>query len=99
MAGYKAPFKFKMKSKRKLVYITNIPAPYQVKFCDELNKFFDCEFWFYENIPERRPKFWRIPLNEKCKIIPNVFFKNKGRHFTFSHISMLNKFKPDYVIL
>ncbi|HET8803273.1 MAG TPA: glycosyltransferase, partial [Aequorivita sp.] len=87
------------KTKKKLVYLTNRPSPYQVKFCYKLNKYFNAEFWFYDKVERTRPAFWNIPLGEKCKMIPKVFFKDSSRYFTFTHLNWLKKYNPDIVLL
>lgn len=53
----------------KMVFISNMAAPYQVKFCYSLQKYIDCEFWFYVKRESDRPKWWEIPLGERCKIM------------------------------
>lgn len=84
---------------QKLAFISNMPAPYQVKFCYALNEYFDAQFWFYEGIRSDREQWWKIPLGEKCKIIPHVYFKSSGRYYTKTHLQWLKKFNPDIVIL
>ena len=83
---------------KKLVFISNIAAPYQIKLCYGLQPYFDTEFWFYDRLGDR-PEFWKIPLGEKCRIIKNVIFKKKARYFTLEIIKMLNNFQPDIVML
>jgi glycosyltransferase involved in cell wall biosynthesis len=84
---------------KKLAYISSIVAPHQVQLCQELQKFFITEFWFYD-IARHRGEFWNIVLdNKECRIIPNVFFKERSKYFTFSHIKMLRRFQPDVIML
>lgn len=84
--------------KKKLVYISNIAAPHQVKLCYGLQQFFDAEFWFYDSLGSR-DKWWKIDLGDKCKIIPNVKFKSSSKFYTTKHIDWLNKCQPDIVML
>ncbi|SDO00722.1 Glycosyltransferase involved in cell wall bisynthesis [Psychrobacillus sp. OK028] len=85
--------------KKKIVFISNLAAPYQVKFCYALQEYFDAEFWFYEHIGETRPTWWKIPLGDKCKIM-----KCSGRlpmigYFSFGLFFDLIRFKPDVILL
>jgi glycosyltransferase involved in cell wall biosynthesis len=83
---------------KKLVYISSIAAPHQIRLCDELQKYYIAESWFYDLIG-MRAKWWAMPLGKNCKIIPKVFFKKSARYFTFFHIKMLINFQPDIVML
>jgi glycosyltransferase involved in cell wall biosynthesis len=83
---------------KKLVFISNMPAPYQVKFCYALNEYFDTQFWFYEPVANRGD-FWQVPLGDKCRIIPHVTQPLGGRYYTRTHIAWLEAFNPDIVML
>ncbi len=83
---------------KKLIFISNMPAPYQVKFCYELNNHFNTEFWFYESINER-DAWWNIDLGPRCKLIPGVKGKKTGKYLTLNHLAWLEKFDPDIVML
>jgi len=82
----------------KLVFLSNIPAPYQVKFAGALQPYFDTQFWFYDEI-RGRDSWWKVPLGAHCRIIPNVLLREKARYYTRSHITWLNEFNPDIVML
>ena len=84
---------------KKLVFISSIASPYQVKYCYALQKYFNCEFWFYEYPAKSRPKWWGIELGDKCKILSKVIFKYDARYLSLSIISSLKKFNPDIVML
>jgi glycosyltransferase involved in cell wall biosynthesis len=84
--------------KKKIVYISSIAAPHQIHLCEELQKYFIAESWFYDLIG-KRASWWSIPLGKHCKIIPNVLFKRQAHFVTFSHIKMLKSFNPDIVML
>ena len=45
--------------KKKLVYITSIAAPHQVKLCNSIQIYFDAEFWFYDLVGDRA-KWWQV---------------------------------------
>lgn len=83
---------------KKLVFISNMPAPYQVKFCYALNEYFDAQFWFYEPVTGR-DSFWQVPAGDKCRIIPGVFQPVNGRYYTRTHLAWLDAFAPDIVML
>jgi glycosyltransferase involved in cell wall biosynthesis len=85
-------------NKKKLVYISYIAAPHQVKLCYAIQKYFDAEFWFYDYTGSRA-SWWRIDLGDKCKVLPNVLFKKSSRYITFSHLKELRRFDPDIVML
>jgi glycosyltransferase involved in cell wall biosynthesis len=84
---------------KKLVYISNMAAPYQVKFCYALQEHFDAEFWFYEYVEASRPAWWKIPLGDKCKILPKILIRWRKKYFTFSLLRELKRFNPDIVML
>lgn len=85
--------------KKRLVFISNMAAPYQVKFCYELQKLFVAEFWFHVYIEPNRPRWWMIDLGDKCKILRHVLFKKHGRYLSFEIFSELKRFDPDIILL
>lgn len=85
--------------KKKYVFISNMAAPYQVKFCSSLQKYFETEFWFYEYIDETRPSWWKIPLGNKCNVLKRSG-KIKGiGYYSINVFVELFRFKPDIIIL
>lgn len=85
--------------KKRLVYISNMAAPYQVRFCEHLQKYFETEFWFYEYIGHGRPDWWKLELPPNCKVIDRLLYKKNGRYVTFEVIRMLKRYNPDIVML
>ncbi|QII82418.1 glycosyltransferase family 4 protein [Jeotgalibaca arthritidis] len=85
--------------KKKYLFISNMAAPYQVKFCYSLQEYFDTEFWFYEYIDETRPDWWKIPLGDKCKIMKASGKFPKVGYFSFGLFIDMLRFKPDIVVL
>lgn len=88
---------------KKLVFISSMASPQQVKFCYALQDYLDSEFWFYETPLRERGSFWQINLGNKCKILKKVFFL-QFRPFAFKYIvfglnRQLNEFNPDIVML
>lgn len=84
---------------KKLVFISNMASPYQVKFCYALNKYFNAEFWFHVHLEAGRPEWWKLPLGKKCRILDKVIFKKHKKYLSLDIIKELKKFNPDIVIL
>lgn len=85
--------------KKKYLFISNMAAPYQVKFCYALQEYFDTEFWFYEHLDDTRPEWWKIPLGDKCKIMKASGKLPKLGYFSLGLFINMLRFKPDIVIL
>ena len=85
--------------KKRFVFISNIAAPHQVRFCDHLQKYFETEFWFYEHLDNARPKWWKLDLPPSCKVIGHLLYKRNGRYLTFEVIKMLRRYNPDVIML
>jgi glycosyltransferase involved in cell wall biosynthesis len=86
-------------TKKKLVYISNMASPYQVKLCYALQEYMDTEFWFYKHIEKTRPHWWKIPLGEKCKILSLTGRVPKLGYFSFVILFELIRYKPDVIWL
>ena len=85
--------------KKRYAFISNMAAPYQVKLCYALQKYFDAEFWFYEYIDESRPAWWKIPLGDKCKVMKFSGKIPKRGYYSFGVFYDLIRFKPDIILL
>ncbi|NRD76329.1 glycosyltransferase family 4 protein [Bacillus sp. BRMEA1] len=85
--------------KKKLVFISNMAAPYQVKFCYSLQKYFDAEFWFYVKREQDRPKWWEIPLGDKCRILKFSGSIPYVGYYSFGVFAELLRFNPDIILL
>lgn len=85
--------------KKRLVFISNMAAPYQVKFCYALQAYYDAEFWFHVYTEPDRPDWWRIDLGEKCRLLDKVLFRKSHRYLSLDIVKELNKFAPDIVVL
>ena len=86
---------------KKLVCVTNIPSPYQIRWSESLKQCYDVEFWFMIDIKDSvtgRPNYWEIDLPAHCKILPSKFKKNE---FCYGPtlVKELNKFNPDIVMV
>ncbi len=74
-------------------------APYQVKFCKELQEYFDAEIWFYVQLEKNRPKWWTMPLGDRCKILEGTFYLPALNYNNFSLLKKIKAFKPDIILL
>ena len=92
-----------MDTKKKLVYISSIAAPHQIKLCNELKQYFDVEFWFYESALRTRGSLWCLELSANCKILPDVWFakpgKMAGRYICLNLNKRLADYNPDIVMV
>ena len=84
--------------KQKLVFISSIATPIQIKFCNVLQEYYDAEFWFHTHMGSHRPLWWKIDLCKNCKILSNVLFR-EGKYLSLDIIKELNRFDPDIVVL
>lgn len=84
---------------KKLVFISNMAAPYQVKFCYSLQSYFDTEFWFYVKREGDRPKWWEIQLGEKCKVLKMSGMVPKIGYYSIGVFYDLIRFNPDIIVL
>ena len=90
-------------TKQKLLFLSSISAPYQIKFCDALQAYYDSEFWFYESSARTRGNWWQIDMGAHCRILPNVSFATSGpfesRYWARGLTRQLDQFNPDIVML
>ena len=86
-------------SKPKLVFLSNMAAPYQVKFCEALQAYYQAKFWFYVHLEKDRPEFWKIPLGEHCEILEGSKNIRFFGYFNYSVFKKLNTFNPDIIIM
>jgi glycosyltransferase involved in cell wall biosynthesis len=84
---------------RKLVFISNMAAPYQVKFCHAMQAHFDTEFWYHVRLEAERPRWWRLPLGERNRILDRVVLTGSRKYFSFDIMRELDRFNPDVVLL
>lgn len=82
---------------KKLVIISMMASPHQVRFVPYLAHYFDVQHYFYERLANRQ-KFWEVGLGERCHILP-CKFKWRAKYFTFSVLSVLAKERPDILLL
>lgn len=89
--------------KKRLLFLSSIDAPQQIKFCEALQAFFEAEFWFYESAERTRGSWWQIELGEHCKILRNVRYRTAGplqeRYWATGLTQQLDQFNPDIVML
>jgi glycosyltransferase involved in cell wall biosynthesis len=92
-----------MTPRPRLVYLSSLAVPHQIKLCYALRDYFDAEFWFYE-LPDRmRGKWWRIDLGTRCQVLDDVWFfrsrNREGKYLALGLASKLGAFDPDIVML
>lgn len=92
-----------MNHRKKLVFVSSIAVPHQVRFCDALQDYFDARFYFYEQPDRTRGNFWRVDLGNHCKVLERVLFPKSG-HFEARYLALgltneLERFDPDIVML
>lgn len=89
--------------KQKLLFLSSINSPQQIKFCEALQEFFEAEFWFYESAERTRGSWWQIELGEHCKVLRNVLYRTAGplqeRYWATGLTHQLDQFNPDIVML
>jgi glycosyltransferase involved in cell wall biosynthesis len=89
--------------KKKLLFLSSIAAPHQIKFCEALQEFFEAEFWFYESAARTRGSWWQIDLGAHCRILSNVLLPTSGplqaRYWARGLTRQLDQFNPDIVML
>jgi len=85
--------------KKKLAYISNIPAPYTVRLVTALREFFDARAFFYEKASGQRAAFWDMDLPHYCHIAGPLLWKKNGRFLTGQHLKWLQIFNPDVVVM
>lgn len=90
-------------AKKKLLFLSSISAPYQVSFCNALQTYFDCKFWFYEPAARTRGKWWDVELGPNCEVLDSVLGactgKLEGRYWVPALTRKLADFDPDVLML
>jgi len=86
-----------MAKRPKLLFISSIATPQQVKFCNALQDYFDAKFWFYEHPDRTRGAWWRVDLGPHCEVLDRVWFPKSGpleaRYWLRGLITKLNQLK------
>lgn len=87
----------------KLLFISSIATPQQVKFCNALQDYFDTKFWFYEHPDRTRGAWWRVDLGAHCEVLEHVWFPKSGPlaecYWSPGLTTKLNQLNPDIVML
>lgn len=84
---------------KKLVFISSMASPHQVKLCYALAQYFDTRFWFYEQLTRERAAWWKVSLGDRCKILPRVWMKQSARYYCPDLGKELEEFAPDIILL
>ncbi len=82
---------------KKLVFISMVASPHQVRFIPYLRRFFDAEFYFYDRLSSRQ-SWWRVDLGEHGHVL-NCSFKWRMKYFTLSVVKVLSRERPDILML
>jgi glycosyltransferase involved in cell wall biosynthesis len=83
----------------KVIFLSPVPAPYQIAFAEAMQEYADIEFWFMTSIKDStRPAYWERPLPLYCKILP-TYFRKQLLFFCPSLPKLLTDFNPDIIIL
>ena len=87
--------------KKKVIFLSNIAAPLQVRFCEQLNKSKNIEykFIFCAKTSPDRGKHWNIELNSNCIVIKPVYFKNNKKYLNPSIIKVLKQLDGDILMV
>jgi glycosyltransferase involved in cell wall biosynthesis len=89
--------------KNKIVFISNMAAPYQIENCKYLNENTKNEYYFLfcVNREDNRPSYWdEIPFKPlNTKTLKKPFFITKNLFINFDIISELKVINPDIVII
>lgn len=87
----------------RLVFVSDVATPQQIKFCNALQAYCEAKFLFYEGPERRRGRFWQIDLGSHCEVLENVFFARPGplesRYYAPGLIHRLEQLDPDVVML
>ncbi|MFN3631419.1 glycosyltransferase family 4 protein [Exiguobacterium profundum] len=86
-------------TRQRLVFLSNIASPYQVKFADVLQEHVDTEFWFYKQITDQRPDWWIIPLGQRCRVLRGSYFSKKTNYLSLDVFLQLIRFRPHILLL
>lgn len=84
--------------KKRLLFINNMAAPYQVKFCYALQEYFDAEMWFYTHLEANRPKWWAIPLGDKCRVLEGSRYIPILNYSNPNLLAEVKTFRPDVIL-
>lgn len=95
--------KTNLPGRARLVFISCIAAPHQIKFCQALQSYMDAHFWFYETAERTRGKFWTIELGQNCELLEDVWFRRPGlfagRYIAPRLSAKLEALDPDIVMV
>ena len=82
----------------KLLFINNMAAPYQVKFCYALQEYYDTEMWFYTHIEKNRPDWWSLEMGEKCRVMEGSRFLPILNYGNPNLLGKVKEFDPNIIL-
>lgn len=87
----------------RLVFISDVATPQQIKFCNALQSYCEATFLFYEAPERTRGRFWTIELGPHCEVLDQVYFARPGpfecRYYAPGLIPRLEQLDPDVVMV
>jgi len=87
----------------KLVFVSDIATPQQIKFCKALQKYYKAHFFFYDSSNASRGSWWSIDLGENCLVLNDTWFTKPGifayRYYSPSLNKRLAELNPDLLVL
>ena len=93
----------KKENKTKLVYISHMVSPHQVKYCYALQKYFDAYFLFYEKAERTRGSWWDVELGDRCEVLNTIIGADDGifsaKYYAKNIIAKLDSLNPDILML
>lgn len=84
--------------KKKIAHTIFLPSPHRIKYCEEMNKYYEYKCFFYEELGERA-SWWKSKLPESCELLNNVYFKKSGKYLSLDLFGKLKKFDPDLIVI
>jgi len=88
---------------KKIAFISNMAAPYQIENCKYLNQFTGNEYYFIFtlDLESNRPVYWKnLPFEEEnTLVLKTPKFITKKIYYNPDVFEELNKLNPDVVIV
>lgn len=89
--------------RKKLVYLSSLATPQQIKFCAAMQEHFDAQFWFYESAVRTRGSFWAVDPGPSCRVLDRVHAPWRDtigeRYWAENLTAQLDAADPDILLL
>lgn len=86
---------------KKIVFISNIPSPYQIQWAIKLKERYDIQFWFLseiENSATQRPSYWNVEMPDYCRVL-KTYLKWKEFCYCPTMSDELHAYNPDLLVV